>query len=894
MAGKAPDVRVRLSAEGVQEVVSAFKRVQAEADKTGKAGGLAGRGISLLTGQIGSLARALPALTTGAVLAGFVALTKRALDTADALGKLGQKTGISVETLSTLAFGARTADVEQENLQKGLIQFVKTLDDYNQGAKSARNATRQLFGDPNALKGLTEDQALRKVIDALAKLEPGAKRTGLALEFFKKQGAGLLPLFDDLGNGGFDALAEKAERAGAKIDGEFTEAAQRANDALTDLKSAAEGIAAQFAAGLAPAAADAGQALLKATTEDGVSGFRILGQIAGAALKTILALIATVGFGITEVLGKAINLVVRSAELGVAALINGPGEAFREFQANLLAANAELEARLEARAKAFVEKLRGEDAKAKKFIGPLLPGGFRTPREAGLRDADRSQDLDQIDREAKARQEAKAREAKARRELEESLLDNALKLQKAHLSLREQAEKESFERGNQTIAQFYAERKRLAEEAAQAEIAAIRERLSRLETSPLEKGEAQADREKKIQDLRTQAAVLQIELEREIAGLAAEQRRAHEEADRERLSAEAQLLEAQGRRFEAERKELEAQIAGLQRLKGESDADFAARQDVLRKAGEQRITFAEIQAEAEKALAALDAARQAIIDKVRRGILSQLQGEEQIIALERERLPILEEIEARIRGAAITPEQVEQARQFAQALGELRISTDIAGQRMAALKQTFEEAAQSGLADFLGNLQDRVHDVGDAFRELGLSVAQAIQQLIARMLAAIIVARILKAVLGLFGGGGGAPTPVTVPAGGVGVASGGLIRGPGSSTSDSIPARLSDYEFVVRSAVVRQRGVLAFLRDLNAQGAPVLKSRRARGFAEGGLVEVAAGGSATEAGLTATLGLDEGLVLQRLEAHPKFKRVIIKTLENNRKAANSALGRTAL
>ncbi len=61
-------------------------------------------------------------------------------------------------------------------------------------------------------------------------------------------------------------------------------------------------------------------------------------------------------------------------------------------------------------------------------------------------------------------------------------------------------------------------------------------------------------------------------------------------------------------------------------------------------------------------------------------------------------------------------------------------------------------------------------------------------------------------------------------------AGGGWIRGPGTGTSDSIPARLSDGEFVVRAAVARQHG--AFLEALN--------SGSIRHFAAGGTVARAA------------------------------------------------------
>ncbi|KGV90981.1 phage tail tape measure protein, lambda family [Burkholderia pseudomallei ABCPW 30] len=69
------------------------------------------------------------------------------------------------------------------------------------------------------------------------------------------------------------------------------------------------------------------------------------------------------------------------------------------------------------------------------------------------------------------------------------------------------------------------------------------------------------------------------------------------------------------------------------------------------------------------------------------------------------------------------------------------------------------------------------------------------------------------------------------------LATGGAVWGPGTSTSDSIPAQLSNGEFVVRAAVVSQPGVRAHLERLNAAG----RSGFAR-FAAGGLVGGSAGG----------------------------------------------------
>ncbi len=137
---------------------------------------------------------------------------------------------------------------------------------------------------------------------------------------------------------------------------------------------------------------------------------------------------------------------------------------------------------------------------------------------------------------------------------------------------------------------------------------------------------------------------------------------------------------------------------------------------------------------------------------------------------------------------------------------------------------------------------------GQGLRQVLAGILQDIALLILRAL----VLKTLGTIFGgLFGGGGiipgaGIAPGVTIPGG----AGGGVVHGPGTSTSDSILARLSPGEFVVRAAVVGQPGVLPRLLDLNAGDLEALnrdiqlvthqrirQMPRLRGFATGGLVE---------------------------------------------------------
>jgi hypothetical protein len=89
---------------------------------------------------------------------------------------------------------------------------------------------------------------------------------------------------------------------------------------------------------------------------------------------------------------------------------------------------------------------------------------------------------------------------------------------------------------------------------------------------------------------------------------------------------------------------------------------------------------------------------------------------------------------------------------------------------------------------------------------------------------------------------------------GGGLAGGGLIRGPGTSTSDSILSWLSNFEYVMRAAAVQFYGV-DFMHALNAMRLPkdlfkgfslgglVIPRFPAPGFAQGGLAVAGSGGS---------------------------------------------------
>ncbi|MBU0743254.1 hypothetical protein KJ554_13010 [bacterium] len=298
--------------------------------------------------------------------------------------------------------------------------------------------------------------------------------------------------------------------------------------------------------------------------------------------------------------------------------------------------------------------------------------------------------------------------------------------------------------------------------------------------------------------------------------------------------------------------------------------------------------FDEIKRQAEATLADLDAARSEIEARVSAGLLSQVEGEQQILAIEAERLAALQNLAAALEQAAWAtgdPERIAQARGFSEAIRDLGFAVEGARVSFAAFGKTALDSGRDALTEFFDTGITGAKSLGDAFRNLALSIIADLKRMAAQLLATAII----KKIAGVFSGGGqvgGADKKAT----------GGVLGGIGTGTSDSNLAWFSRGEYLVRAAVVREPGVLRHLEDLNRHGSrtlvssPVVIEAPAPRFAEGGLVESAApaADSSSRDGRL-LIGLEEGLVLRYLETSAG-QRVLVKAIGKNRRAIRSALG----
>lgn len=236
-----------------------------------------------------------------------------------------------------------------------------------------------------------------------------------------------------------------------------------------------------------------------------------------------------------------------------------------------------------------------------------------------------------------------------------------------------------------------------------------------------------------------------------------------------------------------------------------------------------------LQTEINKLFQNQSAQEQSIQAQVQTGLITHLAGQQklkevyaQTISEIEKQLPLLERL------AKMPGQQGEQARAMLEQMKLKIVELKTAGNE---LQKAFEDGLTRGIESSLMGLAQGTMTLKDAIKNLALTVVNAMAQVAAQQLAL----QAVSGITGLFGGAAGAS---------VMAATGGYIRGPGTGTSDSIPARLSNGEFVVREAMVRKYGV-GFLHAINRG--------RLAGFADGGLVSSPAMPQYREPGLTTSM-----------------------------------------
>jgi hypothetical protein len=468
--------------------------------------------------------------------------------------------------------------------------------------------------------------------------------------------------------------------------------------------------------------------------------------------------------------------------------------------------------------------------------------------------------------------------SKARLAQLEAGFGNELALFKAQHSREDQDNEANYVKGLESTGAYYDRKRELALTESQKEIDALTAERARVMAAPAKDEPERIANATKASDLENKIAIAKVNQARVDQQLQNEAATKQEEENRKALDWQAKIAQAQGLRFDeaSERIAAEAsQMAADLQKAGFSPDQVDAMVAKFKAASTQQAQFAGLKQGGQDATASLSAEEEDIRLKN-----IAVVAEAKIANLERARIPVLEAMAAAMKAAAIGPDQIKEADDFSRSVDKIAVASKNSTVSMQSFENSTSEALKGDLTTFLGSTIDQVHSVGDAFAHLAESAVSSIQKIVAQLLVQIAVQK-LAAAAGGFSDGGLVSS--------LHLAGGGLVSGPGSGTSDSIPARLSAGEFVMSAASVHDIGasrLAAMNRGLHVPGIRGVGSIPR--FAEGGLVQTGTRSDGVDVRMN--LGLDEGLIVKHLSSKAAG-RVILTHIGNNPKAVSKAISR---
>lgn len=806
--------RAQLLITAVDQTRSAFDSIRGNLSKLGDEsnrvkGMLAGLGVSLS-------------------VAGFAAMIKSAIDAADQLNKLSQKIGISVEALSTLRFAAQLSDVSLETLQKGIKGLSQNIVEANTGIGDGAQMFAALgISVKNADGRMKSTEAvLLQVADVFASFEDGAVKTALAVKLFGKSGMEMIPFLNQ-GAAGIGQLTAEAERLGLKLTTETARSAEAFNDNLTALKASSSSLGIALARDFLPELTNITNAMREAANEAGTL----------KALWVGLGGIGNLIFNGTEI-KRARDEVARIQELVDSTRKKvDTGKAPVPFMPFDVKFNDGAMATLRKNLAQWEQELAGAKKRLDDLTSPKRPEE-KTPTGKPTEDMQRIACVVSGGQWVNGKCEKKSAGGaekdttgaqlavvKAQAEAEFKVLKEGLDLQKTALD-------RALDDRLVSIRDYYGRKTQIEQQAIDQELAAKQQELTAQSAIAVGgKDEAQRLRAKaEVKKLEGEITVLNMKRgEVEVANAHAAAKAEKELAD-ELARVRDRLAEIRGAggggggdvtraRLEREYQPLIEKLNRMGDTTGAADvgrlinveADLAELARLERQYGvvTERMAIRERELQVQKDAGMLTESQ------MRRGVLELHQ---QTAAEVDSLIPKMQELAA----STGSEEAINRVARLKVEVAGLKTETDDVATRING-------DVENAFATMFEQIGSGAKSAKDAFADFARSVISAINRIAAQKIAEELFGGMSK------GGGGGLGGLISGLFQWAGFASGGYVTGPGTTTSDSIPARLSAGEYVLRAEAVRRVGV-EFLHALNdGLAAPRWLGPRLA-FAEGGLV----------------------------------------------------------
>jgi hypothetical protein len=810
MAGR-DDVRIRLSAEGVAEVVAALRKVATESKRTAD---VAHAGFLNLGGALAGVNQLLGAFGIALGVSELIRFGESAALAAEQTGHFSRQVGASVENVSTLAFVTRQAGQDLEGLRQPLVQFDRKLVDLQDGVSGAVEAFGAFGLKAKDLVGKDAIEALDVLSQRYVKLKSLPSTVAATFDLLGRRSAALSIVMNELGREGLDKTKEKAKALGAVMSGEMVKAAENFNKQLRTIQLQLQVASVAFLSGFLPAVTQTLSGVGDATGKN-ADQWKKWGEAIGVVLKAVALIVEAVLGSIVSIFAAAYATIAGIIE-GVAALFNADGVAkaalaFGDHLAKAFSAKSVLGALVEAAqaiygvvkdlvsgiygllsgdsgalnaaAKAFGDKIKiaGKIITDRvKSIGASAHNLVTAPAKTAASSSD-----DSGDEELKQLQKFSILEQRRRVEIE-----STLKITEAALKAEQDAEDSAFSHSLTSVEAHYAKRRAIVEESFKAEKKALEDRLALESKNP-----DVTKRTTAVTEIRSELQVLNTKHGADVAASAVDEADARIAATHRVVEIEAKLGELKGDEHLKRKQEIEDELktyVEALRVEGVATEERDRRVSELRRALEADEKFSAVSSRVSVTRDQTDLARTEIQSKIDAGVTSQVEGQKQLLDLYTNQLPILREAADELERAAEAtgdPAKIDAAKQFQQ---EVNATADaLRGQEdvLRRVTVTLEDSATGALADFFATGIEGAKSFGEAFRNMAGSIVQAIQRMLSQMLAMLVVQKLIQASSLFFGGGGvvrGGTTAGEITGGagsGTFAARGGLIRRGRSATA---------------------------------------------------------------------------------------------------------------
>lgn len=217
----------------------------------------------------------------------FGAFINNTLRSADAMDDLAKATGLSIATIDGLGTALQQSGGDANDVATILGRFSQSLEELKDGSLKSEFTLNKLGLSFEELRTLSDEDALRTIIQSLAKMPAGAERTALAMQLLGKSAKGID--WNNL-NGSLDQFIEKAKKA------------EPGTKALAQLYDNLQGIGKSFTQQLTIGGQNVAETLVKLTNN--------VDQVAKALVDAI-QVITSFGFALA-----LLNLPKKATELG--------------------------------------------------------------------------------------------------------------------------------------------------------------------------------------------------------------------------------------------------------------------------------------------------------------------------------------------------------------------------------------------------------------------------------------------------------------------------------------------------------------------------------------------------------------------------------------------------